>query len=72
MSDLLVINVNTLLRLSNLIYFYIDKRKILIECDSLVCYVIIICDMYKVQCLGTGSAVNIGYSTSSIIMAALS
>lgn len=45
LGDLTVIHVYTLLRLSNLIYFYIDKRKFLIEiCDLLVCCVIIICE----------------------------
>lgn len=45
MSDPMVIHVNTLLRLSNLIYFYIDKRKFLIEIsDLLVCCVIIMCE----------------------------
>lgn len=45
MGDLGVIHVYTLLRLSYLIYFYIDKREFLIEIyDLLVCSVITICE----------------------------
>lgn len=41
MSDLMAIHINALLRLSKLIYFYIDKRNFPIESDELVCYAIV-------------------------------